>query len=83
MDKWVQLSDRAENIVEKKREMACYKHFLLFPQCFQKLSVVDVSKCVIMEKRVNSLSVNLLQQEEWNVIYDKLEPVCGRICCPA
>ena len=26
--------DRAENIVGK-RENACYKHFVLFPQCFQ------------------------------------------------
>ena len=38
-----QLSDLVENIVGKE-EIACYKQFLLFPQCFQKLSVVDGSK---------------------------------------
>ena len=27
-----------ENIVEKKAENADHQHFLLFPQCFQKLS---------------------------------------------
>ena len=38
----VQLSDRVENSVEKG-EIARYKQFLLLPQCFQKLSAVDVS----------------------------------------
>ena len=28
----------------EKGEIACYKQFLLFPQCFQNLSVVDASK---------------------------------------
>ena len=37
----IQLSDRVENIVGKG-EIARYEQFLLFPQCFQKLSVVDV-----------------------------------------
>ena len=39
----IQLSDRVENIVGKG-EIAHYKQFLLFPLCFQKLSVVDASK---------------------------------------
>ena len=40
----IQLSDLAENIVGKE-EIARYEQFLLlFPQCFQKLPVVDVSK---------------------------------------
>ena len=39
----VQLSDRVENIVGKE-EIARYEQFLLFPQCFQKLSVVGASK---------------------------------------
>ena len=39
----IQLSDRAENIVGNG-EIARYEQFLLFPQCFQKLSVVDASK---------------------------------------
>ena len=38
-----QLSDSVENIVGKG-EIAHYGQFLLFPQCFQKLSVVDASK---------------------------------------
>ena len=32
-----------------KGEITRYEQFLLFPQCFQKQSVVDVSKQVSME----------------------------------
>ena len=39
----IQISDRVENIVGKE-EIAHYEQFLLFPQCFQKLSVLDASK---------------------------------------
>ena len=39
----IQFSDLAENIVGKE-EIAHYEPFLLFPQCFHKLSVVDASK---------------------------------------
>ena len=39
----IQLSDRVENIVGKE-EIAYYEQFLLFPQCFKKLALVDVSK---------------------------------------
>ena len=39
----MQLSDWVENIVGKG-EIARDEQFLLFPQCFQKLSVVDASK---------------------------------------
>ena len=39
----IQLSDLVENIVGKE-EIAHNEHFLLFPQCFQKLSVVNASK---------------------------------------
>ena len=39
----IQLSNSVENIVGKG-EIARYEQFLLFPQCFQKLSVVDASK---------------------------------------
>ena len=49
----VQLSDWVENIVGKE-EIARYEQFLLFPQCFQKLSIVDASKGVFMEGRVKS-----------------------------
>ena len=38
----IKLSDCIENIVGKG-EIARYEQFLLFPQCFQKLSV-DASK---------------------------------------
>ena len=44
----IQLSDWVENIVDKG-EIARYEQFLLFPQCFQKLSVVYASKWVSME----------------------------------
>ena len=36
----IQFSDWVENIVGKE-EIACYEQFLLFPQSFQKLTVVD------------------------------------------
>ena len=39
----IQFSDRVEKIVAKE-EIACYEQFLLFPQCFQKLCVVDALK---------------------------------------
>ena len=37
-----------ENILGKE-EIAHHEQFLLFPQCFQKLSVVDMTKRVFME----------------------------------
>ena len=50
------VSDGVENIVGKQEiaryeqfQIALYKQFLLFPQCFQKLSFVDASKWVSME----------------------------------
>ena len=42
------LFDLVENIVGKE-EIARDEQFLLFPQCFQKLSVVDASKWVCMQ----------------------------------
>ena len=39
----IQLSDLVANIVGKE-EIAHYEQFLLFPQCFQKVYVVDVLK---------------------------------------
>ena len=39
----IQLSDLVENIVGKE-EIARDEQFLFFPQCFQKLPVVDASK---------------------------------------
>ena len=43
---------KVENIVGNG-EIARYEQFLFFPQCFQKLSVVDASKGVSLKKRVN------------------------------
>ena len=39
----IQLSDLVENIVGKG-EITRHEQFLLFPQCFQKVHVVDASK---------------------------------------
>ena len=39
----IQFSDCIENIVGKE-EIAHYEQFFLFPQCFQKLPVVDALK---------------------------------------
>ena len=39
----IHFCDLVENMVGNG-EIARYEQFLLFPQCFQKLSVVDMSK---------------------------------------
>ena len=44
----VHLPDYVENIAGNE-EIAHCEQFLLFPQCFQKLSVVGASKRVFME----------------------------------
>ena len=46
------LSKRVVNTVEKG-EIARYKQFLLFPQCFQKASFPGASKGVIVWEWVN------------------------------
>ena len=45
----IQLSDCVKNIVGKE-ETARYEQFLLFPQCFQKLSVVEALTLYQMTK---------------------------------
>ena len=35
------------------KEERTYEEFLLLPQCFEKLSAADESKCVCMLKRFN------------------------------
>ena len=57
----IQLSDSVENIVGKG-EIARNEQFLLFPQCFQKLSVGDMSKWVCMAQRVLTLTCKLNDQ---------------------
>ena len=44
----IHFSDLVENIVGKE-EIARYEQFLLFPQCFQKMSVVEALKWVSIE----------------------------------
>ena len=39
----IHVSDSVENLAGKE-EIVRYEQFLLFPQCFQKLSVVDALK---------------------------------------
>ena len=43
----ISVFDRVENIVGKG-ENSGYQHFLLFPQCFEKASLQDTSKGVIV-----------------------------------
>ena len=49
---------RVENIVGKG-EIVCTSNFSFFPQCFQKASFPDLSKCVTVWEWVNSLPNNL------------------------
>ena len=51
------LSKQVENTVGKG-EIVRYKQFLLFPQCFQKACLPEVSKGVIVWEWVNSLPPN-------------------------
>ena len=48
----ISVLDRVENIVGKRRNCV-YKEFLLFLPCFQKASIPDLSKGVIVWERVN------------------------------
>ena len=47
----IPFSDCVENIVGEE-EIARYEQFLLLPQCFQKLSVVDALKEYLWSKRL-------------------------------
>ena len=49
--------DRGENI--RKAENACYQHFLLFPQSFQRLSVSGSLQPGIMWEKVVSLATSI------------------------
>ena len=50
----ISVFDSVENIVGKG-ENAGYQHFLLFPQCFEKASLPEASKGVILWEWVNPL----------------------------
>ena len=54
----MQLTHRVENIVPND-EIGHYEQLHLLPQCFQKSSAVNVSKCVYRKERVIQI---LLQQ---------------------
>ena len=47
-----QVSYRVDNFVRKGDiaylDIACYKQFILFSQCFPKLYILSVSKCGIV-----------------------------------
>ena len=62
----MQLADWVENIVGKGK-IAREEQFLLFPQCFQKLSVVDASKWVSIELRVKMSAAQLSQKQEKSI----------------
>ena len=46
--------DRAENVI--KGESACYQHFLLILQCFQKLSLPESLKLGVQVKEYSLFS---------------------------
>ena len=46
----------------EKEEIACYEQFLLFPQCFQKLSVIDASNEYLWSKGLTSTLHSVLPQ---------------------
>ena len=59
------LSKPVENTVEKT-EIACYKQFLLFPQCFQKACLPGASKGVIVWEWVNLLTSDNIIFMDWS-----------------
>ena len=71
----------------EKGEIAPYKQFLLFPQCFQKACFPGVSKGVIVWEWVNSLlNNNILDWSKLEAFADdkismneKLKIVLGRV----
>ena len=55
----ITFSKLVENTVGKG-EIACYKQFLLFPQCFQKTCSADTYKPGLVWERVNPLQSQVL-----------------------
>ena len=49
---------RVENIV-RKGEIACYKQFLLFSQCFPQLYIYSASRCGIVWEWVKQTNLFL------------------------
>ena len=64
-------SKQVENTVGKE-EIACYKQFLFFPQCFQKTCTTATWKSGPVWERVKSLAVGVFQTQDlfgkcWNI----------------
>ena len=58
--------ERVENIVGKDENVG-YHHFLLFPQCFQKLSFSGLLKVGIVWYRVKQSCLALLNEIQYNM----------------
>ena len=59
-----------------KGEIACYEHFLLYPQCFQKASFPGASKGVILWEWVKLVQFQRICRQQ-NILYLKIE-ICFR-----
>ena len=64
------LFDRAENILGKG-ENASYQHFLLFPECFQKLSSLGSLKVGIVLTLYHALQTSNTPQKTFENILGK------------
>ena len=63
------LSRRVENTVGKG-EIACYKQFLLFPQCFQKAGFSGASKGVIVWEWVKQVQNERIYRQQNRYMYN-------------
>ena len=59
-----------ENIV-RKGEIACYKQFLHFSQCFPHLYIFSVPKCGIVRLRVNKVEF-IMRKGKYVFLWDSL-----------
>ena len=70
----IQLSDWTENILGKG-EIARYEQFLLFSQCFQKLSVVDSSNEYLWSKGLKLKAYKLFENSDadlsWLLLFEE------------
>ena len=57
--------NRGENI-EVNREVVHHENFLLFPECSQKMSAVNVSKCICLSESVNISQEKIL--DTWKIV---------------
>ena len=53
----------------EKGEIAHYEQFLLFPQCFQKMSIVDASEGDLWSKGLKSLSKKILGYDKFQMLF--------------